>query len=735
MDHNFGTKQRIYGRYVWNNQVLHQNTNGIPGYGADLREGTKINNGLLVDSLTIISASTTLDIRASVTRWVQDYKPTTYGDYDATVIGWSQALVNSLPEKNQFPSVAIEGCKRLGPSANNIWLAPTTTLALAPTLTTIHGRHAIKVGLDYRLTRYANYQSIGTGGNFTFDRAFTRSNYLAQDALSGNGIASMLLGTPSSGQVDSLVRPFYQWQYYAPWVQDDIKINRRLTINLGLRWDLALPVTEKYNRINRDFLGDQVNPITSRINQTLFPGYTVKGGIGFADEESRSPYISDRNNFQPRLGAAFQLTPTTVLRGGWGISYITNVSTGYSNGFSQTTPFVSSTDAGRTPATLISDPFPSGIQAPSGSAQGLETLLGRGPSIADPSGNIGYVHSFSLGIQKQLPWQISMEAAYVGSRTLSLPTTRGYNELSAENLRLGDRTQGGNPNYLNERVPNPFESLLPGSSINTSTVPRQQLLRPFPQFTSFNRQGVPNGKVWYNSLQIAVNKRYSHGFMLTVAYTLSKNLQAVNYLNPQDALPSRSLVPWDRPHRLVLAPILELPFGPGRPFLSSTGPVLGRIIGGWQLMMNTTLQSGNPMTVPGNVFLLRNPALENPTYNRMFNTGLIDQDGVTIRNVQAGELPAFQIQPPFTLRTASQYYGNIRNLWGREYNVTLAKNTTIREGFVVQFRAEAFNLFNHPIFGNDPILDATSANFGKILRDNGQSNFPRQIQLGLRLSF
>jgi hypothetical protein len=223
--------------------------------------------------------------------------------------------------------------------------------------------------------------------------------------------------------------------------------------------------------------------------------------------------------------------------------------------------------------------------------------------------------------------------------------------------------------------------------------------------------------------------------MFTIAYTLSKNLQAVNYLNPQDAEPARSLVPWDRPHRLVLAPIFELPFGPGKPFLGSTGSVVGRIVGGWQLMMNTTLQSGNPMTVPSNVFLLRNPALENPTFDRMFNTALIDQDGVTLRNVQGGELPAFQIQPPFTLRTASQYFGNIRNRWGREYNVTLAKNTTIRERFVVQFRAEAFNLFNHPIFGNDPNLDATSANFGKILRDNGQSNFPRQIQLGIRLSF
>ena len=737
MDHTFGPKERIYGRYVWNNQVLHQNSNGMPGFAADLREGTKINNGLAFDSLTILSPTTTLDVRVSMTRWVQDYKPTNWGDFDATVIGWPKDLVSRLPEPNRFPTITINSYKTLGPSANNIWLAPTTTIALAPTLTAIRGRHSMKFGLDFRSIGYANYQSIGTGGTFTFDRALTRSNYLTQDALSGSAIASLLLGAPASGEVIDLVKPYYSWKYLAPWIQDDIKLTRRLTINLGLRLDINLPVTERYDRVNRGFFADQVNPITSKIDQTKFPGFKAMGGIGFANQGglSRSPFDADWNNWQPRVGAAFQLTPTTVLRGGWGVSYISSVSTGSSNGFSQSTPFVATVDAGRTAANLISNPFPSGIQPPSGAALGLSTLLGQGPTFSDPSGTLGYVQSFSFGIQKLLPWQVSVDAAYVGSLTTDVPTSKGFNELPADKLALGDITRSGNPNYLNERVPNPYENLLPGSSINSATVPRQQLLRPYSQYTSFSQQDIANGKSWYNSLQVAVNKRYSHGLTVTVAYTLSKNLQALNYLNPQDSQPARSLVPWDRTQRLVLAPIYELPFGPGKPFLGKTGPLVARIAGGWQLTMNTTFQSGNPMTVPNNVFLLRDPRVANPTWDRMFNTGFIDADGVTVRNVQQGEQPAFQIQPAFSLRTASQYFGNLRNLWGREYNVTLAKNTTIREGWIVQFRAEAFNLFNHPIFGGDPTLDPTSANFGKILRNNGQSNFPRQIQLGLRLSF
>ena len=548
MDHTFGPKERIYGRYVWNNQVLHQNSNGMPGFAADLREGTKINNGLAFDSLTILSPTTTLDVRVSMTRWVQDYKPTNWGDFDATVIGWPKDLVSRLPEPNRFPTITINSYKTLGPSANNIWLAPTTTIALAPTLTAIRGRHSMKFGLDFRSIGYANYQSIGTGGTFTFDRALTRSNYLTQDALSGSAIASLLLGAPASGEVIDLVKPYYSWKYLAPWIQDDIKLTRRLTINLGLRLDINLPVTERYDRVNRGFFADQVNPITSKIDQTKFPGFKAMGGIGFANQGglSRSPFDGDWNNWQPRVGAAFQLTPTTVLRGGWGVSYISSVSTGSSNGFSQSTPFVATVDAGRTAANLISNPFPSGIQPPSGAALGLSTLLGQGPTFSDPSGRLGYVQSFSFGIQKLLPWQVSVDAAYVGSLTTDVPTSKGFNELPADKLALGDITRSGNPNYLNERVPNPYENLLPGSSINSATVPRQQLLRPYSQYTSFSQQDIANGKSWYNSLQVAVNKRYSHGLTVTVAYTLSKNLQALNYLNPQDSQPARSLVPWDR---------------------------------------------------------------------------------------------------------------------------------------------------------------------------------------------
>jgi hypothetical protein len=155
---------------------------------------------------------------------------------------------------------------------------------------------------------------------------------------------------------------------------------------------------------------------------------------------------------------------------------------------------------------------------------------------------------------------------------------------------------------------------------------------------------------------------------------------------------------------------------------------------GWQVVLNTTFMSGTPMTVPGGVILLRDPSLPNPTWNQMFNTGTLQPNG-TIVNQDGTLPPAFQIQPPSTLRTASQYYPNLRNLWGNEYNVSGVKTTKIREAMNVQFRAEIFNLTNHPIFPNDPDISTSSPTFGRLLRNNGQTNVPRQIQLALRFAF
>ncbi len=736
VDHNFGEKERIFGRYAYNNQLLHDDTNELPGPAADLRWGNKVNNAVVFDSITVISPTLTFDFRASVNRWTQNYIAPNYGSNNGTVIGWPQSLVSQFPESGRFPYFTLANYQTLGESSSNIWFAPTTTWSLQPNVAMTIGRHIIKAGLDFRLIHLSNYQSAFAGGTAAFDQGFTRANYLTADSTSGNSAASALLGYAASGEVDYIAKPYYSWKYFAPWVQDDIKISRRLTVNLGLRWDVLSPITERYNRLNYGFFPNAVNPISSQINQTQFPGYKVYGGIGFvgAGGNPTAAFNTDWNNIQPRLGAAYQLTSTTVLRGGWGISYIPQVSFGDNYGFSQSTPYVATNDAGQTPASVISNPFPTGILAPPGSSLGLGTLLGQSPNFADASGKIGYVYNFSFGVQQILPGQIRVEASYVGSRTNDAPVTKTYNALSGANLALGDVTRGGNPNYLNQKVANPFQNLLPGTSINSNTVPLQQLLLPFPEFTGLSEQNIPVGNVWYNSLQVSAQKRYSAGLLVTGSYTFSKNLQALSYLNPQDPTPSRTIVPFDRTHVFTVGPLYELPFGPGRKFLNSNQGLVGRVVGGWEIVGNFTWQSGVPMAVPGGVFVIGNPVLADRTWSQMFNTGLIDANGKLVDQVN-GLAPAFQIQPAFTLRNASLYYGNLRDRWGPECNIAIVKSTRIREGMRLELRGEALNAFNHPLFGGDPVITATAPNFGQLIRNNGQTNEPRQIQLSARLVF
>jgi Carboxypeptidase regulatory-like domain/TonB-dependent Receptor Plug Domain len=694
MDHSFSEKERIYGRYAYNNQLLSDISNNyLPGLGADNRYGNKVNNAVVLDSVTVFSPTTTLDLRASMNRWTQNYSPQVYNaSTGALALGLPASLVNQFEEPYRFPYITAANYQYVGESSSNIWFAPSTNWSFAPTLSIVRGRHYIKVGLDFRLMHLANYQPAFAGGTFAFDQTFTRANYLTADSLTGNAIASMLLGAATSGGVDYIARPYYSWRYFAPWVQDDIKVSRRLTVNVGLRWDILGPLTERYNRLNYGFFPNSVNPISSAINQTQFPGYKAYGGIGFTGVNGlpRSAFNTDWNNIQPRIGAAFQLTPTTVLRGGFGISYIPQVSFGNSFGFSQSTPFVATLNANQTPAGAVSNPFPSGLLAPVGSTQGLGTLLGQSPNYADPSGRIGYVYSFSFGIQKQLGHQVRVEASYVGSRTYDAPVTSTYNALPKQVLALGDVTQGGNPNVLNQQVPNPFQGLLPGTSLNSATITRQQSLLPFPEFTALNQQNIPVGKVWYNSLQTNVQRRYSNGFSMTASYTFSKNIQALSYLNPQDSKPANTIVPFDRTHVFVFAPVYELPFGPGRTFLNASHGWISRLAGGWQLMGNFTWQSGVPMTVPSGVFVVGDPILPNRTPARMFNTGIIEANG-TVMN-QVGNLPpAFQIQPAFSLRTASLYFGHLRDLWGPLLDMALVKRTQIRERLNLELRVNPGN--------------------------------------------
>ncbi len=379
---------------------------------------------------------------------------------------------------------------------------------------------------------------------------------------------------------------------------------------------------------------------------------------------------------------------------------------------------------------------------PTGSSAGLNTALGSNLIFANPNRKIPHVDQYSFGIEQQLPWSVKVEASYVGSRSYDLNTNdnntggaRNLNVLSVAQLQ----TAQANPSYLTQAVPNPFAGLIPNNpALNGATIQRSQLLLPYPQFGQVQETQESVGMLWYDSLQVNVEKRYSSNLVLAAAYTFSKNLDATAFLNNQDAAPTKALSASDRPQRLVLSGVYQLPFGKGRKFLGSVNRAWEQLVGGWEYNFIGTLQSGTPLSYPGNVNLIGNSVVSGANFNNYFNECVQQLNGTSVMpNATRNAFtpctnPAWAIRAPNTLQTISFRSAQIRNPWAKQWDMSLNKRFNISERINAQFRLEAFNVFNTPILGS-PNTSPTDLNFGFVTRN--QSNFPRDVQLGFKLNF
>ena len=371
----------------------------------------------------------------------------------------------------------------------------------------------------------------------------------------------------------------------------------------------------------------------------------------------------------------------------------------------------------------LENPYPAGILTPVGSSQGLQTLLGQSFTFYDTNVRIPYVHQFSAGFQREIPWGMVVDVSYIGSSTRKLITSQSINEVSAADLARGAA-------FLNEQVANPFAGRLPGTALNGEKVTRSQLLRPFPQFLSLTEDRRTIGRAWYNSLQARVEKRLSHGFHYLLSYTFSKNMEAVGYLNPQDPIGQLAAVVTgdDAPHRMMISGGYDLPL------FKNSSAWLRNLAGGWKVNGIATLQSGLPIGAPGGVFLIGDPRLPEGQQSRArwFNTCTLTTAGARQSCASANETPVFQIQPAFTLRSHSTRFSNIRTSRPAQIDLSLFKTFTLKEGLALQFRAEAFNFTNTPWFGG-PNTTAGSAAFGVVTPS--QINDQRNVQLALKLVF
>jgi len=421
-----------------------------------------------------------------------------------------------------------------------------------------------------------------------------------------------------------------------------------------------------------------------------------------------------------------------VLRGGYGIFF------GFlgqrrgdvvQSGYSTSTPLNVTLNNGLTFLETLSNPFQSGLQVPRGAADGGLTFVGQSITYFNPRPLSPYNQRWQLGVQRELPYGFVAEVGYVGNRGTHLEITRNLNATPNKYLSTSATRDQARNNYLSALVPNPFAGLLPtsaGGTFRSSTIARERLLRPFPQFDAVNTT-TNEGYSWYHSLQLNLEKRFSHGYTFQAAYTFSKFMEAVELLNAGDPRPTEMISPEDRPHRLAVSGIYELPFGKGKPFLANAHPVANYIVSGWQLSGIYTFQSGPPLNFGNVIFTggvknIRLPG-DQQTLQRWINTD------AGFNKVAAEQLVS-------NVRTFPARFGFLRADKVNNVDLGLTKKTKIGEGGKeFQFRGEFLNAFNHPLFFTTQInLTPTAAAFGQVT-SGSQENYARRVQLTFKFLF
>lgn len=743
IDHVLSAKSKIFGTFYRNHRDEFRSNNGLQGTFANQGEWpqTRENHGVTLDWVYTLSQKSLLNIRNGFTRFTERVGRTDITQFDARQLGFQNFSPPFLPRINlqQFTDIGV------GSQGFNTVDNTTSTQA---NYSRTFSRHTLKFGGEYRNIR-SNPETTGeNSGHFDFTRDFTRKDPNSSDNTTGNAVASLLLGYPNGGRVEAGAARALQWHYLVLFIQDDLRVTPKLTLNLGFRWDYESPVTERYNRMARGFAFDQTNPLASAVKNA--PGVSecpacadLRGGLLFAGVGgvSRGLFRRSMHNFQPRFGAAYALNNKTVIRGGYGLYYQPTGQFGPQTGFFVNTPYFAYDVNGRVGVpergvNTFTLPFPNGLVKAPRASLGLLTQAGQGFNFDDPNRVVPYIYQYNFSIQREITPNLLLDVAYVGSQTRHLPALGAnptastpdpvsINEVSAADLAKGSA-------FLQQRVTNPFTGLLPGSGNNGASVQRQQLLRPFPEFTGIGENAISIGKSWYNAFQMRVEKRLSQGLTFISSYTLSKTMEQLNFLNPQDTVMVRQLTNYDRTHRWVFSGIYNLPFGRGRKFGSNTSGLVDRLIGGWQINWIYTIQSGRPLDEP-NLERLGSAKLANQTPDRWFNNCFKDVNG-NLKNCQPGESPVWSQRPPFTLRTTPNRFSDIRVPWRPTLDLSLFKNTKINERFALQYHLESFNTLNTVIL-QAPNTDFTNANFGTIPRPREAIYFPRNIQMALKLYF
>jgi len=738
VDHNISTLQRLFGRVVLTRRRDGPYRNYFPNVSGN--NYISKNRGAAFDYVYTLNPKTVLNLRYGYTRYYVTHDPETKG-FDLTSLGFPAAFADAInPANHILPYFNISGFQ--GFLSEQIDGRFYDIHSFDGSVSRAQGKHFLRMGAEYRSYRFNTFNRGWGSGQFTFGQAYVNGP-LDNSPLAprGQGLAALLLGIPSGGLIDNNDSFAGRNSWSSVFIQDDWKVSPKLTVNVGLRYEYESAPVERFNRSVAGFDFNAASPVAAAAQAAyaanpipeLPPSqFRVNGGLTFpgASEASRQIWSAPNKNFMPRFGFAYSLTSNTVLRGGYGIFYdFIGVTSGWSpiqTGFNQQTALVPSLDNGVTYQATLSNPFPGGIARASGSAQGLATFLGKNVSFFFQNPRSPYNQKWSFGVQHQFAANWLLDLSYVGSRGTALTTSRELNGIPTQYLsRLPVRDQA-TIDRLSRQVPNPFANLLPGTTLNSTTISASQLLRAYPQFTSVTT--VTNeGYNWYHGLQTYMEKRFSAGYTFMASWTWSKNMEATTFLNQADPRPERVISDFDRTHRFVLNGIYELPFGKGRRFAAGVRGPMGKIIEGWQINGVYQLQSGQPLGIGptgalGNFIYYGDPtrivlSRSERTREHWFNTAGFETDP--------------RRQPDSNLRLQSSRFSGLRAAPLNFLDCSALKRTSITERLSVDFRAEFINALNHTVF-NPPDTNPTSRNFGVV---TSAVAVPRTIQFGIIARF
>ena len=664
-------------------------------------------------------------------------------------VNYTQQLgINNAPFSKNFPGINFDGrdqYRNLGNGLNNNWI--DNGFRLNDSVSIGKGRNNLKFGMDFRIQQFSPL-SYPTP-TLIYSRAQTASDP-ANSEFNGNSLASLLLGQVSSGNFGAGVTsrlPRWTSYYYALFAQDDLKVNDKLTLNLGIRWDVDVPRTEAHNN-------------TSNFNPTATdPEYGIPGAVVFGTQSKGNTrwihtYYKD---IAPRIGFAFApfSNDRTVFRGGAAIVYGPMLYADDGNGMNagyKLQPVFTSSD-GFSPSFLSDQGFPAYAQPPNFDPGIFNGQPVSNNYITSSFNKPSQLYEWSLQLQQQLAQDFILEIGYLGHKAQNLRSTlQNINNIPLSAFGLGNQLSSsvaGN----NVGITAPFQGFF---SLWGAGAPIQRALRPFPQYSAIDSgcclQNV--GMSSYNALLVSVRRRYRNGLSLQASYTWAKNLTDADSAipgggpnvpqiqNPTDLRQEKALSALDIPHTVVLAPLYQLPFGKGKAYLNRG--FASYVAGGWEVGTVQRYQSGQTISfccatpIPGwdnSIYYTRDPAqpLASAAYrsgnlnpflsgqNRYFNpAAFIDPNSTAVRGTGAY---GFGNIPRVTGEVRSQRYFN--------EDVSLSKTTPIREGVSFIFKTELLNAFNRHQFAI-PDTNPADSSFGI---PTGTVSLPRNIQFTARIAF